>query len=388
MYEDLDQLAQMKFSKEMFCREKRLMMMPFLFTRVSIFDVVHHQQEKLKAEVNNELDGRVLEETPEEELVQRLAAKYKLDVPVLDEEKALMSHRETNVDVSGDPMRMILDRNRPFYIKGTEVTISVPFRGDPGMFQVRPTTFTLNPPRGEAHGSEIHLKYVSTDNDPSTIKNSYQSDLQAIRQSLNWLQDSVAGLNSNLGHQAKQLITARKRTLASAAQMVSEIGIPIKHLGPKPAVQSRLAAQAIRKSINSPKKWDVFISHASEDKEQLVRPLAQALSDRGIGVWYDEFSLKMGDSLRSSIDYGLANSRYGVVVLSKSFFAKHWPVQELNGLFSKELKGKNVILPIWHTVKAEEVRAFSPMLADRKAISSDAGIDNLVRDIINALEED
>ena len=63
-------------------------------------------------------------------------------------------------------------------------------------------------------------------------------------------------------------------------------------------------------------------------------------------------------------------------------------MQELNGLFSKELKGKNVILPIWHTVKAEEVRAFSPMLADRKAISSDAGIDNLVRDIINALEED
>ncbi len=105
-------------------------------------------------------------------------------------------------------------------------------------------------------------------------------------------------------------------------------------------------------------------------------------------MWYDEFSLKMGDSLRGSIDYGLANSRYGVVVLSKNFFAKHWPVQELNGLATREVNGKKVILPIWHRVSFEEVRDFSPMLADKLASTSDTGLDKLVQDIIGALEQD
>ena len=75
------------------------------------------------------------------------------------------------------------------------------------------------------------------------------------------------------------------------------------------------------------RRHDVFISHAWEDKDAIARPLAEELRRRGFDVWYDEFSLKMGDSLRGSIDYGLANSRFGLVILSKNFFAKHWPVQ-------------------------------------------------------------
>lgn len=71
--------------------------------------------------------------------------------------------------------------------------------------------------------------------------------------------------------------------------------------------------------------YDVFISHATEDKEEIVRPLATALVVRGLRVWYDEFELRIGDSLRRKIDAGLANSRFGVVVLSPNFFAKNWP---------------------------------------------------------------
>ena len=62
--------------------------------------------------------------------------------------------------------------------------------------------------------------------------------------------------------------------------------------------------------------YDVFISHASEDKETFVRPLAELLRNEHIEVWYDEFSLKLGDSLRQTVDLGLSRSRYGVVVLS------------------------------------------------------------------------
>jgi len=95
----------------------------------------------------------------------------------------------------------------------------------------------------------------------------------------------------------------------------------------------------------------------------------------------------MGDSLRASIDYGLTNSRYGVVILSKDFFAKHWPVQELNGLATREVNANRTILPIWHKVGFEEVRGFSPTLADRVAARSEQGLGRLVEQIVDALDQ-
>lgn len=81
-----------------------------------------------------------------------------------------------------------------------------------------------------------------------------------------------------------------------------------------------------------PKDWDVFISHASEDKEEIVRPLARELQQCGLRVWYDEFELRIGDGLRRKIDEGIARSAFGVVVLSTAFFAKNWTQYELDGL--------------------------------------------------------
>ena len=94
--------------------------------------------------------------------------------------------------------------------------------------------------------------------------------------------------------------------------------------------------------------YDVFISHASEDKEDFVRPLAEKLTAAGFSVWYDEFQLKIGDKLRRSIDKGLATSRFGIVVFSPDFFQKNWTQYELDGLVQKEMTGKKAILPLWH----------------------------------------
>ena len=116
--------------------------------------------------------------------------------------------------------------------------------------------------------------------------------------------------------------------------------------------------------------YDAFISHASEDKQALVRPLANALGKMGFRIWYDEFSLRIGDSLRQSIDRGLVNSRYGIVVLSPAFFDKNWPQYELNGLTAREMDGHKVILPIWHNATKSSVLKFSPTLADKVAVNT------------------
>jgi hypothetical protein len=118
------------------------------------------------------------------------------------------------------------------------------------------------------------------------------------------------------------------------------------------------------------REFDVFISHASEDKESVVRPLAHELRSLGLSVWYDEFELRIADSLRRKIDGGLANSRFGVVVLSQAFFAKNWPQYELDGLVTREMNGQQVVLPIWHNISKDEIIAQSPPLADKVALST------------------
>lgn len=89
--------------------------------------------------------------------------------------------------------------------------------------------------------------------------------------------------------------------------------------------------------------------------------------------------------MRDSINRGLANSRYGVVILSKHFFDKHWPTQELNGLVTRESQGRKVILPIWHKVSKEQVARYSPILADRVAASTDRGLEYVVEQIMNVV---
>jgi hypothetical protein len=134
----------------------------------------------------------------------------------------------------------------------------------------------------------------------------------------------------------------------------------------------RVADRQFREDRSAPATigYDAFISHATEDKNSVAKPLATQLDKMGFRIWYDEFELKVGDSLRQSIDRGLATSRYGIVVLSPAFFAKNWPQYELNGLTAREMDGEKVILPVWHGVSKADVLRYSPSLADKVALST------------------
>jgi hypothetical protein len=133
------------------------------------------------------------------------------------------------------------------------------------------------------------------------------------------------------------------------------------------------------------KKWDVFISHASEDKQTVAIPLAEALRRGGLHVWLDERELRVGDSLREKIDDGLAQSRFGVVVISRSFLQKQWPKRELNGLMALEEDGQKVILPVWHDITKVELSDHSPILADRLATNTSEGIAKAARAIMDVV---
>ncbi|BEP13928.1 hypothetical protein acdb102_22390 [Acidothermaceae bacterium B102] len=141
--------------------------------------------------------------------------------------------------------------------------------------------------------------------------------------------------------------------------------------------------------VHEGRAWDVFISHASEDKAAIARPLFQSLTLLGIEVWFDEAELGIGDSLRRKIDQGLARSAFGVVICSEAFFAKGWPQYELDGIVTKTVAGEQNLLPIWHKVTKDEVRAQSPSLADKVARSTaEFTVDEIAEEIARRVRPD
>ncbi len=176
-------------------------------------------------------------------------------------------------------------------------------------------------------------------------------------------------VNSSVRVLPGRLPQARQAALSTVPSLVQEKEIPTS-FGEPPIVRH----------------YDVFISHASEDKDEVVRPLAHALQREGLKVWYDEFELKIGDSLRRKIDTGLANSRFGIVVLSKSFINKGWTNYELDGIVTRAVSGEQIILPIWHNVTKQEVINYSPSLADKLARNTTVStIEEIASEISNLI---
>lgn len=221
------------------------------------------------------------------------------------------------------------------------------------------------------------LEAVSRATSASTLQ-SKQREIQTLERDRAAVQKKRADLSKRLSdrtaalhkkqqelfrEQAREQRQSMDRLTRRDAQFRSDQDAKLRSLMAIPRSTPALSGAALP-------TYDAFISHATEDKDDLVRPLATQLVSLGFAIWYDEFQLKVGDSLRRSIDRGLVASRFGIVVLSPSFFAKNWPQYELDGLVAKEGSGGKVILPLWHKVSKDEVLGYSPTLADKLALNT------------------
>lgn len=348
-----------------------------LFSRINVFDLTEQRQYHLR-DVLLELQHSELNDR---ELPDLLALKYGMRVPTLDDASKYATTGEVKVDVSQDHTRFVSDRSRPLYIPATEVTIHVPFEGESALFDVRPATFTSSAPYGDCDEHELLLVFRIIE--AREIGTEVERTIFEVRRYLDWLRPSADELHAKLKSLAETEIAQRKQRAATHENVLGKLGIPLRL---EPQVPAPVVTRTESKAPARPERWDVFISHASEDKEAIARPLADNLKAKGLNVWYDDFSLKLGDSLRQAIDRGLSRSKFGVVILSPRFFEKHWPQQELNGLATREVNGQKIILPIWHNVGFEEVRNYSPVLADRLAVRTEAGLPEVVKRILDAMK--
>lgn len=199
-------------------------------------------------------------------------------------------------------------------------------------------------------------------------------DLSAVQKKRADIAGKIAGKAKSLASyeekQSKEDAKDRQKAATEQKKLMAEREAHERRITSEVQRRTTMSKGSNSARTVSDEAHDFFISHASEDKVGFVRELAEALQSQGAKVWYDEYTLKVGDSLRRNIDRGLANSRFGVVVLSEAFFRKEWTNKELDGLVALESQGGTRILPIWHKVSKDEVTRYSPTLADKVALNT------------------
>jgi len=199
-----------------------------LFSNGDLQGYLEQRKSALMKEFENMEPDYVLN-VSEEDLRKYLVSRYSLDAIELHEDQIYVyDQHEVNIDVSQDPMRVIFDRSQPFYLKGTSVTIAVPFDGDSELFQYRPSTFTYSPPNGQITEQEIHLIYERVEHNAEELKKIYTQDVNEIKRYLGWVGNDIKNFDKSLESFVKQLVTQRKKKLLDAQGVVGALGIPIK----------------------------------------------------------------------------------------------------------------------------------------------------------------
>lgn len=227
--------------------------------------------------------------------------------------------------------------------------------------------------------SQLKSKLHDIENYEKAIMNSKkkQSDIQA---KLSQKQSDLARAQTSLAKEQKKeqdRINAMQRS-AAERQAAELKNLKISFLSSEHSSTNTVQ-----------KEYDFFISHATEDKEDVALPLAQKLEFLGARVWLDSKVLTPGDSLSRSINQGLAHSKYGIVILSKTYMKKFWTGKELEGLFAKWSgldNGEKLILPVWHDISKNDVINYSPILADMMALkTSDYTVEEIAEQLYNII---
>ena len=216
----------------------------YLFTGPDWHAVDRHQRQQMIAEIDR-VDADRLLNSSVEDMAQYFAKKFSIVVPVLDLNNLVVDQREKQIDVSRDPMRMIMDRGRPFNVTGTEIEVEIPFSGEAEAFKIQPNPYTLSPPRASVRGTILSFNIVGTNLDAKGVKRQIDQTVSEIQSYLTNLTGNVSSLNPQLPGEARTAIEARRTKLLASRSMVASLGFKMK--ARDGASQTYLAPEVRRK---------------------------------------------------------------------------------------------------------------------------------------------
>jgi hypothetical protein len=208
------------------------------------------QRREMHAEIAS-MDGNRLLNTNVDDLVSYFASKYSFEVPELLEDQMIVDQREAQRDVSGDPGRSFHypGRRHPIMVTGIEISVEVPFSGDPQMFHVTPSTYNLNPPSGTLKNNILIFRVWGDTLTPDRVQREISAWLFTVKQWLGWNRDTFSGFNERLAQEARQGIEQRRQKLLDNQNLVASLGIPLKR---RPDAPTTYTASEVKRKL-SPK---------------------------------------------------------------------------------------------------------------------------------------
>lgn len=354
----------------------------FLFAKQATFYEVRLNAERALKKELAAFKGDELLHRPTEAVIEEIVRRYTLNTPTLDRDNITqLPPEQTEMQVPAFTQNGVFSGPGPHFVPATAYRINIPFSGDPNLFDYSASGFG-NHIDAKLVDDGILLTHMTEHPDAETIKKDFDNRMTQIDTALSFIRTQADEWNRLIPNLVKPAIEKRQTTLQRDSNI--SLGYPMAS-PPPPRTVIPTPSPTAKISKNT---YDVFLSHASEDKEIIARPLYEALTAEGVSVWFDEAVLKLGDSLSGKIDEGLAKCPHGIIIISPSFLDKPWTQKELSGLVARETaNGAKTILPIWHNIDLATLVRRSLTLADRMAGNSIEGVPALVKKILEVIRQ-
>jgi hypothetical protein len=246
----------------------------YLFNDADWFSVENHQHKLIRDEILS-FDAQRILTSSLEDLCDYFAQKYALQVPQLQREHVVADQREREIDVSSDSRRYWRSPG-PHYVRGTEVSLTIPFSGDPEFFKIRPGTFSINPPLGVIVDQTLMLRVTGTNLDAAAVKQQLDDEVGKIETYLINLRSTVDLYNTSIRERARQQLAARRTKLLSDQNLVAELGYPLREREGMPHTYAAPEIRRIVKPSLPPQGTQPFKPEpvlTSEDYEHILEVL-------------------------------------------------------------------------------------------------------------------
>ncbi len=210
----------------------------YLFSDARLFDVIEKQKKELAAKVEGIAPTKLLN-ADQGELCEALVSDYGLETPTLRLDDMFIHHYgEADVDARYEPNRFLLDRSEPFYVKGMELTVVVPFDGDPELFRCQPSHYRMSTCEADLRGNELRFSFRGTDLDAKSVRSKIDGAVQDIQFHLDAMRADLASLSADLRRIAEDAVNRRKQRLLTQQDVVANLGIPMRRRADAPTTYS------------------------------------------------------------------------------------------------------------------------------------------------------
>lgn len=313
-----------------------------------MFTVLEGEKERL-VEAIQSVDAETVRSENLDDLAAQFVDKFRVVSPELTEAAIGVTVEETQVDVSNDWNRAILDRDSPFLVPGTATTYYVPFVGDPIVFQCKPSSFSTVLPFAEVGDSELVFSFSRPGSDVGSTKQDFDRQLSEVREYLGWGKADIDRFNIELRRLAHDELTRRATRLEQMQGGLAELGLPVRRSlrSIRDETQGPVALPEAQPT-DVPERYDVALSFAGENRTY-VEKVAERLRAAEISVFYDKFeqATLWGKNLIDHLaEIYQKRSRYVVMFISEHYVAKPWPSHERTHAQSRALLARDeYILP-------------------------------------------